>query len=277
MENYERWKRHSPVNKTRHHQSKGCPRRCLYHCSRAWRWRNVNIERIVGFQGRRVYSLSQLITVCGCIRLRLRVFLAVVVAVCSRLRTLATLVYRSWAGMVNRGLPERGRSPTSSCCAYRWTNLSTVLRWQLKCWATSLCVLPALIIPRARRRCCSVNLGLLTWSCFHSGVSFNVNDGKTLHESFYAQGFTLLREFSNSPRAANAFSQTCNISVNVKAIFTKNADFVFSSTYSCTCYHFLPFHIVLFGVWSFFFFHAHFLFWGSIYSYYRISRNHGSN
>jgi hypothetical protein len=169
------------VNKTRHHQSKGCLRWCLHHCSCAWRWRNVNMGRIVGLRGRRLYSLSRLITVCGCIRLMLGMFLAVVIAVYSRLRRLATRAYRSWAGVVNRSLPERDRSQTSSCCGYRWTNLSTVLRWQLKCWATSLCVLPALIRPRARRRCCSVSLGLLTWSFFNSGVSFNVNDGKVLH------------------------------------------------------------------------------------------------
>jgi hypothetical protein len=147
--------------------------------------------RIAGLRERRPYSLSWLITVFGCIRL------AVVVGVCSRLRRLATRVYRSWAGVVNRGLPEHGRFWKSSCCGYRWTNLSTVLRWQLKCWATSLCVLLALIIPRARRRCCSVNRGMLTWSFFffNSGVSFNVNYGKALHKSFHAQGFTLLREF----------------------------------------------------------------------------------
>jgi hypothetical protein len=151
----------------------------------------------------------------------------------------------------------------SSCCGYRWTDLSTELRWQLKCWATSLCVLPALIRPRARRRCCSISLSMLTWSFFNSGVSFNVSDGKALHKSFYAQGFTLLREFSKSPRATDALLQTCNISMNVKAIFTKNADFVFNSTYSCTSYHFLPFQIVLFGVWSLFSIHT--FFFGRVY------------
>jgi hypothetical protein len=51
--------------------------------------------------------------------------------------------------------------------------------------------------------------------------------------------------------------------VNIKAIFTKNAGFVFSSTYSCTCYHFLPFWIVLFGVWSLFSIHT--FFFGRVY------------
>jgi hypothetical protein len=79
----------------------------------------------------------------------------------------------------------------------------------------------------------------------HRKFLHNVNDGKDSHKSFYAQGFTLLHELSNSSCAAtDAFSQTYSISVNVKAIFMKNAGFVFNSTYIHARYHFLPFQIV---------------------------------
>jgi hypothetical protein len=71
----------------------------------------------------------------------------------------------------------------------------------------------------------------------HRKFLHNVNDRKASHKSFYAQGFILLCEFSNSPRATDAFSQTYSISVSIKAIFMKNACFVFNSIYSCT----LPF------------------------------------
>ena len=155
----------------------------------------------------------------------------VVFAICCCFRRWTTRIYRSCAGVVTRGLLERGWSQTSSCCACQWTNLSTVLRWQLKCWATSLCVLPALIIPRAMRRRFIVTLGMLTWRRFNSSASLTVNDWKALPYLLTTQGFSRLNEFSDSPRVKEAFSQKCTTAVNLKAISTGKAIFMFKITY----------------------------------------------
>ena len=85
---------------------------------------------------------------------------AVDVAVVVLSRRWRNRMLRSCAGVVTRGLPDRGRSRVDPCCWWRFHSLVMVLGWTFTALATSDRDSPASKRPMALLRCASVSLGV---------------------------------------------------------------------------------------------------------------------
>ena len=128
---FSNWKRDSSLNHTLLQFCRFQTRTVLHHRTLAWRSQSLKVAPRYGRLARNPCLRSRFRTVCPEILRSPGMRFGVTVAATVLFRRWSNRMYQSWAAVVTRGRPERGRSSVVPFCWYRCQRREIVLRWTL--------------------------------------------------------------------------------------------------------------------------------------------------